>query len=989
MASTAHIIRRRRQRKARQATQRTQRRLWITVFTVLIGGLIVLPTAAALGATAALYSQAVGTLPVPEQSFAAGADSGATQLVDRSARAVIYSLQDPLGDRRAWVTLETLPQYVIEATLIAEDPDFLRTTRFDLFGTVFNLWSHLLIAPAPADSSITGRLVRGVIAPGSDGSGIDGRTREIALVAELNRRYSPEDILEWHLNTNYYGSEAYGIDAAAQIYLGKRAVDLTVDEAALLASIPTAPQYNPFNSETAARGRQADVLRAMRDAGSITPQVYETAAAVLTTLEPGASHLPAVAPEFALYARDQAETILNSLGLDGERLVGRGSLRITTTLDLDLYYQTECALRAQIARLSGDRDPVFALDNAPCAVADLLPQVTGVLGDAAPNSGSLVVIDASTGEIRSMVGAATAADNQPGVTLHPFIYFEGFNGGLGGLVTPATMVLDIPRQFPASQEGLIYTVSNPDERFRGPMNLRQAMGATLMPPAADIAYRQGVSTVLRTAHQIGLNSMDEGAYDLMLLERGGEVSVLDVSYSYSVFASLGKMRGVAIEPVARGFRGRDPVAVLKIEDANGTVLWEYNRELAATCNTLDFCTPLLEPGLAYLVNDVLADQRTRWPVLGQGNVLDLNRTAAVVNGVTADRADSWTVGYTPQVVAGVHIGRSDESPMTLDTYGTQGAAAVWRAVMDYAHARDGLPAQRWERPDTVVDLQVCERSGLLPNSVCPAYVDIFYEGTEPRQIDSYWQAFEVNSQSGQLATATTPAEVRTTARYFVPPEEAADWWSANNQPLPPTDFDTVSRPELFRSVRITQPAAFAYVGGQIEIAGEMRADEIQFYQLAYGQGLNPVEWVEIGGQQTVYTPGEPLVTWNTTGLDGLYSLRLVVVMNDNSLESDVVQVTVDNVAPTVALVTNPPDKIYRWPGDDAIVLEAQVQDNLAVQRVEFFHNGQFQGADESWPYGFEWRVRGTGTETFSAVAFDAVGNQSNSQLTIEIVRAGS
>src|SRR5690606_38685476 len=109
--------------------------------------------------------------------------------------------------------------YVIEATLIAEDPDFLRTTRFDLFGTVFNLWSHLLIAPAPADSSITGRLVRGVIAPGSDGSGIDGRTREIALVAELNRRYSPEDILEWHLNTNYYGSEAYGIDAAAQIYL--------------------------------------------------------------------------------------------------------------------------------------------------------------------------------------------------------------------------------------------------------------------------------------------------------------------------------------------------------------------------------------------------------------------------------------------------------------------------------------------------------------------------------------------------------------------------------------------------------------------------------------------------------------------------------------------------------------------------------------------------------------------------------------------------
>jgi membrane peptidoglycan carboxypeptidase len=363
---------------------------------------------------------------------------------------------------------------------------------------VVDLWRNTLIGTLPPDATISGRLVRGVIAPLSDSSeaassGLsDTRGREIALVAEINRRYTPRQILEWHLNTNYYGNEAYGIEAAAQVYLNKRAVDLTLDEAALLAAIPTAPQYNPFSNETAARGRQSDLLRSMRNLEMVSQSDFEAADALVTPISRG-NYLAPVAPEFTVYARQQAERILDDLGYNGAQMIARGSLKITTTLDLDLYNQSVCVMQAQFARLEGTTAP----DD--CPAAGYLPPLRGNIGDAPPDSGSLVILDVTTGAIKSMVGAATDAQYQPGPALQPFVYLSAFIDPSAGY-TPATMVFDIPNQFPGSEEGLIYTISNPDARFRGPMNLRNAMGAGLLPPTADIAYKQGMNRILQTAH---------------------------------------------------------------------------------------------------------------------------------------------------------------------------------------------------------------------------------------------------------------------------------------------------------------------------------------------------------------------------------------------------------------------------------------------------------------------------------------------------------
>ena len=980
MASVGEIIRRRHRRQARRQANETRRRALTIVLGFAFLVLVVLPGGAAVGGAGAIYLQAIQNLPTPNQPAPTGAD--ATEFYDSSGAKLVYKLQNPLSAEGAWVALDTLPPYVISATLAAEDPGFLTHAGFNPLQTLTDLWRNSLIGTLPPDPSITGRLVRNVISPLDDleGTENDARAHEIALIAEINRRYTPRQILEWHLNTDYYGNEAYGIEAAAQIYLNKRAVDLTLDEAALLAAITTAPQYNPFTSETAARGRQADLLRTMLNGGLVNKADYDNATATGTPINRG-NYLPPVAPEFTVYARQQAENILDSLGYDGSHLIARGSLKITTTLDLDLYNQTVCALQTQFARL----DKSAAPDNCPGAA--YLPALTSDPGAAPPDNGSLVILDTTTGAIKSMVGAATDQQYQPGPTLQPFVYLSAFTSAG---YTPATMVFDIPNQYPGSEEGLIYSISNPDGKFRGPMNLRNAMGAGLLPPAADIAYKQGMNTILQTAHQLGLNSLDENSYDLMLLERGGQVALLDVAYAYSVFATLGSIRGVPTQPVARGFRGRDPVAVFEIQDANGTVLWKYDQANAANCGTLDVCAPLLQENLAYVINDVLADQTTRWPELGQGSALDLNRPGAVVNGVTSDHTDDWTVGYTPEYVVGVALNRKDGAPMSLDAFGMNGAAPVWRALTEYIHARDALPPTDWERPDSVVDGLVCDTSGLLPNNVCPVHSEIFLDGTQPRQTDTYWKQVQINSQSGQLATVNTPTEFRSDARFFVPPAgNATDWWVANHQPLPPTEYDNVSRPQVFQTVRLTRPALFDYVGGKVDVYADIDTRHMKFFQLEYGQGLNPTQWFTLGGQQTQFTSGSPVATWDTSGIDGLYSLRLAVVLDDNTRESDAVQVTVDNVSPTVTLNSVEPGKVYRWPGDNDVSLQADAEDNLTVKRVEFYHNNELLGSDLDWPFRLDWRITGLGQQTFTAIAFDGVGNQASSQLTVDVLRAGS
>ncbi len=983
MASVAQIIRRRRQRRALYERREKRTLLWGTVFTLLIVLFVIVPVTVLFSSVGLVYASAMSRLPEPQETIRSDIIIGATEIFDASGQVLLFSVEDSLIEDRPWILLDELPGYVVQATVLQEDADFLDTQRFDPVQLLDRIWSNMLVGPLVYDTTLTGRLVRNVILPSHEQSSIEQVGQQFALVAEINRLHSAEEIVEWHLNTNYYGNEAYGIEAASQIYLGKSARDLTLDEAMLLAAIPTAPRFNPVDDETAARGRQGDLLRRMLTAGHITPSQFEESNNVVTAILTDIGHMPLVAPDFAVYAHKQAETILSSMGMNGTQLVSRGGLRIITTLDMDLYHQAECLMQTQFERLAGNVIPqVVATDGSQCVGAGYLSDVAITSSQMPPDIGEVVIIDATTGEILAMIGDGNGVQSQPGPMLSPFVYLKGMLSSNPNF-TAASMLLDIPHVFTGAADGLIYQPTNADSQFRGPISLRDAMGSGLLVPAAQIANLLNINRVLRdTVYPMGINSLRDGIYDLSLLERGGTVSVLDMTYAYSIFAAMGQINGLRVMPEAPGLRNHDPVAIRQIEDMDGNILWAYNEE-----QVLLNREPRLQREAAFVINDILADDSTRWITLGQGNPLEMERQVAALSGITTNRIDNWAIGYTPQVVVGVRIGREDGQPIALNNFATAGAATIWRGVMDYFLTRDNIQPQDWPRPEAVVQSPVCEISGMSPNGNCDVHLEYFLDKDLIPLEDTYWEIVEINNETGQRATANTPTAVRSPRRYFIPPEDALDWWVANNRPLPPEDYDTVSLPDIFSSATILQPENLDIVGGEVTIRGSIDAENMSYYQLAYGEGANPAGWINITGQQDVYIPGTPLGEWDTSGLNGNYVLRLSVMLDNGTLDRGVVEVIVDNIPPTIGLAEVELRTLFRWPQDSTIILVADVTDNIGIDKVEFYHNGEFIGTDVEFPFEYPHNINRTGIEQFSAVAFDAVGNRTDTEITITVERS--
>lgn len=983
MANITQIIKKRKFRRTQKIDRQFKDQMSLLLLLLFLFFGVILPLSVLVGAVGVSYSQAVALLPDERTLVSVDPILGETQLYDGAEQTLLLSLQESGDNTTTWLSLAELPETVWRATLLWENPTFLSDVGFNPFEVVENWWRNQLNGPLEADTTIAGRLVRNILlAPQTNA--IEGRALEITMIAELHRRYTPQEILEWHINTNYYGNEAYGIEAAAQLYLGKSARNLSLDEVAMLVAIATAPQFNPIDDETAARGRQSDLLRRMLVEGIITASQFESVAGIQTPIRSSIGETPLIAPEFVVYARKQAERILSSLGLDGTRLVSRGGLKIITTLDLDLYYQADCALQTHLARLNNPNTGVVNTRlNTPCVSASYLPEeIPATDRSNLPDSGVIFILDPTTGEILAMVGDATKAQYQPSVTLHPLIYLDGFFSPNPNY-TAASMLLDIPRPFPGAVEGLIYIPTNPDGRFRGPISLRDAMGAGLLPPVTQVANVLNLNTVLRrTVNRLGINTLRTGLYDLSLLERGGAVSVLDVGFTYGILAASGDANGLRVTPLAPGLRDHDPLAIRRIESNTGEILWEYDQTERSLSRV-----PVVESQLTYVVNHILSDTRTRWATLGQGNILETTRPTAIINGMSSDRIDNWTVGYTPQIVTVVHLGRADRTPTSLDPFAMAGSAMVWRAMTDYIHARDALPILNWRRPETIITALVCNISGMSPNDACRTREEIFLDiGQLPPQ-DTYWQLVEINTQTRLRASINTPTSLRAQIPYFVPPPEAMDWWRANNQPLPPTEYDAVNitQTDLGTTV-ILQPRNFDVVGGVVDVRGSVDDGTLEFYQVSYGQGPNPTEWINLTEAQTDFVAGTSIARWNTTGLDGTYVLRLRVVKTNGTTETAFSQVTIDNIPPAIVVRAGEPNQIFRWTIDSIIPVTAEVSDNIRVARVDFYLNGQFIATVSSFPYVYNHPINRPGIETFTAVVYDAVENNSTAETSVEVVR---
>ncbi|KAF0109027.1 MAG: glycosyl transferase family protein [Anaerolineaceae bacterium] len=853
MPSPLTIIRQRRHRRdrsRRSAESRTGRVVFVVGF--VLSALLVLGLVAGALAYADLTR---GLPPVREMTVLLNPADGLllqpTRLYDRTGTRLLAVIA-PTDSARTYIPYDQIPQSLINATLVLADPNFWQHG-----GYVMDGWRDPASHPTLAQRLASDLLLWDE--PLSPRRAL----RERLLAAQLTAEFGREKIIEWYLNSADYGNDAYGAEAAAQLYFGKSVTQLDLGESALLAAVSQAPALNPFDAPEAAEELRLQALQAMLDQGLISPADAAQAAA----------ERPSLLPPSPIFGRGAGGEGFVNLALDqlGQRFdpqrVRRGGLTVVTTLDYDLQLQADCAVKNYLAGLAGETDPLPAADGSDCEAARLLPSLPA--GTSLPDaSASVIVTDPRSGQVLAAVGdvrggqapevrgqaGAYLQSHPAGTLLTPFLYLTGFTRGL----SPATLGWDIPG-------GL----ANFDGQYRGPLRLRTALVNDYLPPAGAVLDQMGAESVGRIAAPFGL-TIPPGAD---ILRDDISVSPLDAAAAYGVFANQGTLAGQALSGEAIR-----PATVLKVTGVDGA-LWA------------DWTTPrvqaVVSPQLAYLMTDVLADASARWPTLGQSNPLTLDRPAAAKAARSLDLSAAWTAGYTPQRVTVAYVGAGAET----DSVSPLLAADLWHAVMAYAVRN--LPAENWTVPAGVTTVLVCDPSGLLPTDACPNVVgEVFLAGNEPVQADTLYQSFEVDIETGLLATVFTPPELIQARTYMVVPPEARTWAEAAGIPVPPAEYDAIQTPVILPDVHITAPLLFAQVGGTVEIRGSASGADFASYRLEFGQGLNPQAWTQIGTDSATAVTEGALGSWDTSGLEGLYALRLLVVRTDRRVEQAVVVVTI-------------------------------------------------------------------------------------------------
>ena len=851
MPSVTEIVHRRRERRAdsRRRSDSRVRAGWLG-----LGYLFSIALAVGIFAFAFAYADLTRDLPnVAQLPVLLNPTNGLllqpTRITDRTGGVTLFTFA-PSDGPRAYVRLSALPQSLRDATIAAADADFNNHNGYVLSG-LDNPDAHPTLAQSLAYDLLLF----------DEPSSLRRTLRERLLAAQITSDFGRDQILEWYLNSANYGHYAFGIDAAAQLYFGKAVRELTLAESAMLAAVAGAPSLNPFDAPEAAMQRGQELLGVMRDLGLIDEAEYKKAIANWPSpLAP----LP-ITGEGNLAIVNLAMTQLSSR-YDRQR-IERGGLVIISTIDFDLQGQSLCLTQIFSARLAAQ-----ALDENNCASARYLSSLPADANLVAP-SASAIVLDPRTGQILALVGETTRGVESPHMSAHPpgsllapFIYLTGFARGLG----PASLVWDIPQG----------DIQNADGIFHGPMRLRAALANDYLIPAADVLEQMGAQNAINTARSFGLDLVADSAF----VSDSPPASLFDVAAAYSIFAAQGLRNGQTFDDSIQ------PSIVLRVDTLEGAIWLDWSQPESQSVVT---------PQLAYLMNHILSDGPARWPSWGNPNVLEIGRPAAVKSGWTGG-PDAWTVGYTPSRVVAVWVGDSStplnpphggEVNPPPQAGGVRAPAALWAALMQTASA--SLAPDGWSAPAGITEMDVCDPSGLLPTNDCPTIVrEIFLNGFEPAQVDNLFRGYQINRETGLLATVFTPAELVERRVFMVVPAEARVWAAESGLPVPPETYDAIQVRAPNPNVNITAPALFADVNGKIQIIGTAAGEGFQYYRIQVGQGLNPREWIQIGGDVRTPAANGLLAEWDTSGLSGLYAIQLIVVYADQRVEIAITQVTV-------------------------------------------------------------------------------------------------
>ncbi|HEY1016692.1 MAG TPA: PBP1A family penicillin-binding protein, partial [Herpetosiphonaceae bacterium] len=786
-----------------------------------------------------------------------------TKIYARDGTTLLYEVFDPDGGQRTVIPFSELPETLKQATIAVEDANFYTNPGVNLPSVFRAVYANLTDQDQGQGgaSTITQQLVRNVLLPPEERAQQtpSRKIREMILAYRITKEYSKEQVLALYLNEIPYGNSAYGAEAAALAYFGIHARDLSLAQSALLAGLPQSPsQLDPLVNPSAAKARQRIVLDRMVATGSITRQQADAAFAETLYVKPAQVDLRA--PHFVFYVRDQLEARY------GPELLYRGGLRVTTTLDPKWQDAAQAEVAKRIEEIRGQN----ATNGAVVMLDRQTNQVLALVGSA----------DYNNAEIDGQVNVALA-DRQPGSTLKPLVYATAMMQGW----TAAKVLWDVPTEYHFAG-GEVYAPKNYDRLFHGPVSMRVALANSFNVPAVKTLEQIGLDAFLRQLHTMGISTLnDRPRYGLSLALGGGEVKLMELTAAYSVLANAGNYR--------------PPVTILRVENTRGEVLEAWREPKAK---------PVLGPNgaqIAYVMSSMLSDNQARQWMFGPGNAMELpdGRPAAVKTGTTDDDRDSWTVGYTPQVVVGAWVGNSDNAPMDA-VPGSFGAAVIWQRLMTDFHK--GLPVEQFPRPGGIVEREVCVASGLLATPACPnKRTEVFVEGTEPTEADPIYKMVRVGPNGDCLAGPNQAGEERPFAEY---PAEAGDWSSQGGLPPPPTKpcVDGATGVADLPAV-IVEPASGATVGSSVRIRGSSAGP----YVLDWGRGERPSSWTTIlegfGGVKNGL-----LGMWSHNEPEGVYTIRLRVQQPGGQLEQRVTVTVARAFLPTsVALAVPAGGKVGR------------------------------------------------------------------------------
>lgn len=671
-------------------------------------------------------------LPTPGKLTASNLPQS-TRILDRGGTVLydIYSEQN-----RSYVALSEIPKTLQLATIAIEDQDFYTNEGFSVSGYLRALRDVLLLKGLTGASTLTQQLVKNALLTSE--RSIPRKIKEFILAVEVDRRYKKDQILELYLNVAPYGGTSVGVETASESYFGRKAKDLTLLESAVLAGFPQLPSYySPYGPNPKAYiNRTKDVLRRMREDGYISKKQEDEAVKALPNVKFLKKSQTIKAPHFSFYVKD---LLIKQFG---EGVVEQAGLQVTTTLDYELQNKAEEIVEEEV-----------------------LNARTLKVGN-----GASVVLDPQTGEILAMVGSrdffatdsASAANSkqkvsfdgqfnvitqalrQPGSSIKPVMYATALEKGY----TASTLIMDTKTVFP-NQGEKDYSPVNYDGKYHGPVQTRFTLGSSLNLPAVKMLAQIGIKNMLVTARDIGLTTLaptDENIkrFGLAITLGGGEVKPLDLAVSYAVFAN----GGYKVEPIA----------ILKVTDRNGKVLYE-NKDVSKK--------KVLSEEVAFIISDILADNNARLLTFGENSYLNIRgRTISVKTGTTDDKRDNWTVGWTPHILAATWVGNNDNSPMGNVASGVTGAAPIWRRVI--LEALKNKPNESLKQPENVISLTIDAYGGGSPVDGRPTRSEYFIKGTEPQGPASIYKELKVSKEdTNKLASDSEVSKGEYQLRKYV------------------------------------------------------------------------------------------------------------------------------------------------------------------------------------------------------------------------------